>query len=471
MTVGGVALRPAGGGAGGRRVIVVEKPAYRLEVAATATRWLLSARGERLALPAPARGARPRRRGRRDARDLDAARSTATIVVERRSTVWERAGDDDRLRGRLDRAAQLGQGHGRVDRRPPARRPLARRPGADRLPLDGPSLRTLFSPNPGDPGKLVRAARGGGGDRRHRRRRARPRPLVLHAGAALLALARDPDGANGSGSASSRRSSELRSSSSSTAPATGLPPRARVRGAHAGDGEFDGAGDRADARRPRPGDGPPRGTATTSPPAMRAARRDARAAGLVERADLLRLGRAVRLAKEAAVPRRRRSRRRRTTTRSSSALEQNGVVPGTVVIDDKWQATLRRQRARRGEVARPRAAGSRRGTRAASSVLLWWKAWDPEGLPRRALRPHARRRTCRGSTRAIPPRREILAAVVARLLGPHGLDADGLKVDFTARTPSGRRSSRAGRAGGSRSCTSCCASSTTRRRRQSPTRS
>jgi hypothetical protein len=69
-------------------------------------------------------------------------------------------------------------------------------------------------------------------------------------------------------------------------------------------------------------------------------------------------------------------------------------------------------------------------------VLLWWKAWDPEGVPAELCV-----RNPDGAAVALDPSnpatREFVARMVERLLGPAGLDADGLKVDFTARTPSG----------------------------------
>ena len=70
-------------------------------------------------------------------------------------------------------------------------------------------------------------------------------------------------------------------------------------------------------------------------------------------------------------------------------------------------------------------------------MLLWWKAWDPEGCPARAVRAHPRRRSG-GIDPSNPRTRDALAAMVARLLSPDGLDADGLKVDFTGRTPAGQ---------------------------------
>jgi hypothetical protein len=119
-----------------------------------------------------------------------------------------------------------------------------------------------------------------------------------------------------------------------------------------------------------------------------------------------------------------------------ATLERHGIVPGTVVIDDKWQAAYGTNRADtskwsdlRGWIDGLHAAGRH--------VLLWWKAWDAEGLP-----PDLCIRRPDGVPVGIDPTnpaaREALRESVAYMLGPDGLDADGLKVDFTARTPSGR---------------------------------
>jgi hypothetical protein len=118
-----------------------------------------------------------------------------------------------------------------------------------------------------------------------------------------------------------------------------------------------------------------------------------------------------------------------------TGLAAHGVVPGTVVVDDRWQlhyGTAEPDPDRwpdlRAWIAARHAAGQR--------VLLWWKAWDPAGLPPAecvtdpAGTPVA---TDPGS----PAYRERLAAIVTRLLHPDGLDADGFKVDFTQRAPAG----------------------------------
>ena len=118
-----------------------------------------------------------------------------------------------------------------------------------------------------------------------------------------------------------------------------------------------------------------------------------------------------------------------------ASLAERGITPGTVVIDDKWQATYGRNEpdpARwpdlRGWIAERHAHGQR--------VLLWFKAWDPEGLPAEACVTDAL-----GTPVAADPTAEAYAEILRggmhAMLSPDGLDADGLKVDFTAQTPSG----------------------------------
>lgn len=117
-------------------------------------------------------------------------------------------------------------------------------------------------------------------------------------------------------------------------------------------------------------------------------------------------------------------------------LEEHGLVPGTVVLDDKWQTaygTNEPDAAKWPDLKGWIAARHERGQK----VLLWWKAWDPEGLA-----PELCVCTADGEPVSVDPSnpaaRDALAAQMRALVSPDGLDADGLKIDFTARTPSGR---------------------------------
>jgi hypothetical protein len=114
-------------------------------------------------------------------------------------------------------------------------------------------------------------------------------------------------------------------------------------------------------------------------------------------------------------------------------LARHGVVPGTVVVDDKWAthyATCLPDETRWPDLAgwiAERHADDQR-------VLLWWKAWDTDGAP-----PGACVTLPDGTPVALDPEHELgrqtVVDAVTRMLGD--LDADGLKVDFLARTPSG----------------------------------
>ena len=117
------------------------------------------------------------------------------------------------------------------------------------------------------------------------------------------------------------------------------------------------------------------------------------------------------------------------------ALAAHGVEPGTVVIDDKWQTRYGTNEPDESKWPDLKAWISEQHSKG-RRVLLWWKAWDPEGLP-----PELCIRTADGSPVALDPTNDDAAELLRRtmhaLLSLDGLDADGLKVDFTARTPAG----------------------------------
>jgi hypothetical protein len=119
-----------------------------------------------------------------------------------------------------------------------------------------------------------------------------------------------------------------------------------------------------------------------------------------------------------------------------ATLDEAGLEPGTIVIDDRWQAEygtatpdLGHWPDLKGWIAARHAEGRR--------VLLWWKAWDPTGLPDDECILDAAGRPVAVDP-ANPRYLARLAGIVHSLLGPDGLDADGFKVDFTQRAPTGK---------------------------------
>jgi hypothetical protein len=128
------------------------------------------------------------------------------------------------------------------------------------------------------------------------------------------------------------------------------------------------------------------------------------------------------------------------------ALAERGLHPGTVVLDDKWQfeygswrADERKWPDLRAWIADRHDVGQR--------VLLWWKAWDPEGVDR-ALCVRDAAGVPAGVDPTHPGYEAHLRDSVQHMLSDDGYGADGFKIDFTARTPSGPTLSRHGDAWG-----------------------
>ena len=116
-------------------------------------------------------------------------------------------------------------------------------------------------------------------------------------------------------------------------------------------------------------------------------------------------------------------------------LSNQGIEPGMVVLDDKWQATYGQNQADErkwpdlhGFIAQQHHSGKK--------VLLWLKAWDPEGVPVDECITNAA-----GLPLAVDPTNPAYEARLREsircMLSPDGYNADGFKIDFTARVPSG----------------------------------
>ena len=118
----------------------------------------------------------------------------------------------------------------------------------------------------------------------------------------------------------------------------------------------------------------------------------------------------------------------------TASLDEKGINPGTIVIDDKWQRAYGMNDVdqdkwpdMKGFIERMHQKGRK--------VLLWLKAWDCEGVdPAQCICDFA------GAPQAIDPENPAYLATFAEacrvMLSPEGLNADGFKIDFTARIPS-----------------------------------
>jgi hypothetical protein len=115
-------------------------------------------------------------------------------------------------------------------------------------------------------------------------------------------------------------------------------------------------------------------------------------------------------------------------------LESHQVSPGIVVLDDKWQAAYGENRVDEhkwpdlpGFIRRQHALGRK--------VLLWLKAWDPDGIPGDECITNSA-----GQALAVDPTNpdfeKRLRASVGMMVSHERYGADGFKIDFTARIPS-----------------------------------
>ncbi len=118
-----------------------------------------------------------------------------------------------------------------------------------------------------------------------------------------------------------------------------------------------------------------------------------------------------------------------------NVLTANGVHPGMLTIDDKWQSTYGHNRV--DEAKWPDLPGFIRGQHAAGrKVILWLKLWDCEGLPADECIRNARRLALSVDP-SNPKYQKRLREQVHQMLNPGGYDCDGFKIDFSARIPSG----------------------------------
>ncbi|AXK31658.1 hypothetical protein DVA86_02345 [Streptomyces armeniacus] len=451
----------------GDGAVEVTAPAYRLTVAADGTTARLAAAG-------PAGGGHPVELQLPGALDqigvpdetlsvatprLETAAAVPVVTVDRRSTAWEHAETRIACTAAGPELSWRVRGHGRLD----AVALLATRSAlgarGSGLRPSGHAWHTLFTPNPGPPRRLLRGAGesaviGACGDARPGRGHwfFTPAPLCLALTERSPADTADPAGAGpedpaGDGAAARRwwtvgLGSPVREQTFTQleyVPSDhGWHLRCAYEGHTAVDGDF-----RTPAVLVSPGHPDPY-------------------AGLrAHRAWLAGHGWAPRVPDEAGAPEdpawwsepmfcgwgAQMARARDTGTPAPALstraeydahlahLEAHGLVPGTVVIDDKWQRSYGSWEPDEDKWPALRewiAARHERGQK----VLLWWRAWATEGVSDELCV-----RTPDGTPVTLDPgnpeARALLAANVSRMLAPDGLGADGLKIDFTADTPSG----------------------------------
>ena len=433
----------------------VEKAAYRLELAPSGLKAALSSPDGTHWLTLRLFAAVDAVEGTDETLSVEPPRRDGdTFEVERRSTLWDRAGLTLRCRDEALEIETWVSGRGRpTDVRLLGGRSLVRGPAMGFLP-SGSGFRTLFTPTPADPVRLVRAASesavvGVSGDGEAGRGHWHFTPAPLYLALTTAGGVEDPADPVAEGWLDLMLA----------APVADLGfVQMRYRPAEGGfsleldydgqtgvDGEFraptlvltPGAPTPYAGMRRQREDLAARGFAPTPAPREQPAWwREPIFCGWGAQCHLARDS--DRIAADFAT--------QENYDRFLAQLEEHGVVPGTVVLDDKWQDTYGTNAP--DPVKWPDLAGWIAGRHEhGQKVLLWWKAWDPEGLP-----PELCIRDPDGRPVAVDPSnaaaREELRRSVGAMLGGHGLDADGLKIDFTARTPSGRSLAKHGRGWG-----------------------
>ena len=431
--------------------LTVEKPAFRLEVAPTGMKATLAAPDGTHWLTLRLFAAVDAVEGADETLSVEPPRHEGdTIEIERRSTLWDRAGLTLRC---LDTGLELDtwvEGRGRpTDVHLLGGRTLVHGPALGFLP-SGSSFRTLFTPTPADPVRRVRAASesaviGVSGDGEAGRGHWHFTPAPLYLALTTAEGVEDPAEPVDGGWVDLSLAApvgDLRFVQLRYRPAEGgFSLELDYDGQTAVDGEF-----RAPTLVLTPG--------APTPYAGIRRQRDELAArsfapGVEPRHQprwwrepiFCGWGAQCHLARDSG-----RSAADFAAQESYDGfldrLEDEGLVPGTVVIDDKWQAaygTNEPDTAKWPDLAGWIAGRHTRGQK----VLLWWKAWDPEGLPAELC-------VCTPDGRPVgvdpsnPAARAELRRIIGALLAPDELDADGLKIDFTARTPSGRALSKHG---------------------------
>ena len=117
-------------------------------------------------------------------------------------------------------------------------------------------------------------------------------------------------------------------------------------------------------------------------------------------------------------------------------LDQNGIKPGTIILDAMWQKEPSRNLVDTDRFPDLRVFIDERH-RENQHVMLWMPAWHIDGIPPewcvlRDGEPVAPDPTC-------PEYRDCVKEIMTRMLGdgPGCYNADGLKIDYTYQTPNG----------------------------------